>query len=114
MELGQFHATDSIRITTSRIVVAYLCMYISGIVSTLTIMFMYIMWWYIYEYHLCNCFVEINSIKKKLNQAIYKLNPVTINSKQTSHSLFIVSALQKAWLGHAIKVKFYDTNLFVS
>ena len=52
-------------------------------ISTLTIMFKYIMWWYIYEYHLCNCFVEINSIKKKLNQAIYKLNPVTINSKQT-------------------------------
>ena len=32
-------------------------------ISTLTIMFMYIMWWYIYEYHLCNCFVEINSIQ---------------------------------------------------
>ena len=32
-------------------------------ISTLTIMFMYIMWWYIYEYHSCNCFVEINSIQ---------------------------------------------------
>ena len=34
-------------------------------ISTLTIMFMYIMWWYIYEYHSCNCFVEINSIQFK-------------------------------------------------
>ena len=32
-------------------------------ISTLTIMFMYIMWWYIYEFHSCNCFVEINSIQ---------------------------------------------------
>ena len=32
-------------------------------ISTLAIMFMYIMWWYTYEYHLCNCFVEINSIQ---------------------------------------------------
>ena len=32
-------------------------------ISTLTIMFMYIILWYIYEYHLCNCFVEINSIQ---------------------------------------------------
>ena len=32
-------------------------------ISTLTIMFMYIMWWYIYEYHSCNCLVEINSIQ---------------------------------------------------
>ena len=34
-------------------------------ISTLTIMFMCIMWWYIYEYHSCNCLVEINSIQFK-------------------------------------------------
>ena len=39
-------------------------------ISTLTIMFMYIMWWYIYEYHSCNCFVEINSIQFKFNSMI--------------------------------------------
>ena len=39
-------------------------------ISTLTIMFMYIMWWYIYEYHSCNCFVEINSIQFKFNSVI--------------------------------------------
>ena len=31
-------------------------------ISTFIIMFMYNMWWYTYEYHLCNCFVEIQSI----------------------------------------------------
>ena len=32
-------------------------------ISTLTIMFMHIMWSYIYEYHLSNCFAEINSVQ---------------------------------------------------
>ena len=43
-------------------------------ISTLTIMFMYIMWWYIYEYHSCNCFVEINSIQ--FNSIIHCLLPL--------------------------------------
>ena len=32
-------------------------------ISTVTIMFMCIMWLNLNEYHLCNCFVEINSIQ---------------------------------------------------
>ena len=53
-------------------------------ISTLNIMFMYIMWWYVYEYHLCNCFEEINSIQKSSSTVRRKQNKLKCSIQSSS------------------------------